>query len=385
MTSRTSPSVPASTGVLVVGGGLSGLHSAWRLAEAGIDCVLLEARDRLGGRVLSEPGGQSGTDTGYDLGPAWFWPGQSRMETLVAGLGLQAFPQYDRGDLVFENPNGQVAHYPGIAMMGGSLRLAGGLGQMIDALAAKLPALRLFTGKRLTALRRTAQGLVATIADRDGHEHAMTCERVLLALPPRLVATQIACDPALPPALLSQLAAIPTWMAGHAKVIALYDRPFWRDEGLSGDASSRRGPLMEIHDASPAPVSTGEHETGALFGFVGIPAAHRAGRDSELLAATREQLARLFGKAAGEPLQLLYKDWATEPYTAVPADADPPPAHPAYGLPPAAAGLWDGRLILSGTETASEHGGFLEGALEASETSLRRLLPATTAASQQAR
>lgn len=57
----------------------------------------------------------------------------------------------------------------------------------------------------------------------------------------------------------------PTWMAGHAKVVAIYERPFWRDSGLSGFVSSRVGPLQEIHDASP------EAGSGALFGFLGIP------------------------------------------------------------------------------------------------------------------
>ncbi len=38
-------------------------------------------------------------------------------------------------------------------------------------------------------------------------------------------------------------------MAGHAKVVALYERPFWREQGLSGDAISHCGTLAEIHDA----------------------------------------------------------------------------------------------------------------------------------------
>ncbi|MEM1154111.1 MAG: hypothetical protein AAGI44_08210 [Pseudomonadota bacterium] len=49
-----------------------------------------------------------------------------------------------------------------------------------------------------------------------------------------------------------ELGGVPTWMAGQAKVVAVYESPFWRDSGFSGDAMSRKGPLIEIHDASPA-------------------------------------------------------------------------------------------------------------------------------------
>jgi monoamine oxidase len=41
--------------------------------------------------------------------------------------------------------------------------------------------------------------------------------------------------------------------------------------------------------------------------------------------------------------------------------------HPTYGLPPDLTGLWDGCLHFGSTETASCHGGYLEGALDASE------------------
>ncbi len=46
--------------------------------------------------------------------------------------------------------------------------------------------------------------------------------------------------------------AIPAWMAGYVKVLAVCKAPFWRDVCLSADAMSCHGPLMEIHDASPA-------------------------------------------------------------------------------------------------------------------------------------
>ncbi|MEQ1848630.1 MAG: NAD(P)-binding protein, partial [Nitrospira sp.] len=77
------------TSVAIVGGGLAGLYAARRLHTLGIGFQLFEARDRLGGRILSaNDSGQSSHD-GFDLGPSWFWPGMQRgMAALVAELGL---------------------------------------------------------------------------------------------------------------------------------------------------------------------------------------------------------------------------------------------------------------------------------------------------------
>ncbi|MFT7578928.1 MAG: monoamine oxidase, partial [Myxococcota bacterium] len=78
---------------------------------------------------------------------------------------------------------------------------------------------------------------------------------------------------------------------------------------------------------------------------------------------------------AGNPLRLVVKDWALEPETATELDQTPPRGHPAYGLPPRLQNLCDGKLLLGSTEVGTQHGGFLEGALEAAERCLRQLTP----------
>ncbi len=97
------------TDVLIAGGGLAGLYLAYQLEQAGIDYLLVEARSRLGGRVLSLPSrGSDGQSDQYDLGPAWFWPGQPRLMRLVNELDVSVFPQYSDGNLVFQDPDGTV-------------------------------------------------------------------------------------------------------------------------------------------------------------------------------------------------------------------------------------------------------------------------------------
>ena len=344
--------------VVIVGGGLCGLRLASLLQQAGREWQLLEARDRIGGRVLSPK--EAGT--AIDLGPAWFWPGQPRMAALAQDLGLQVFEQYATGMSRFEDAQGRIAQQSGFASMEGALRIASGMGAITDALTASLPQDRLHTARHVTKLRREGDRVIVESNTQAG----ISTRHVVLALPPRLMAA-ITCSPALPAATLQAMQAVPTWMAGQAKAVALYDCPFWRGDGLSGDAFSQRGPMVEIHDATP-PQGGG----GALFGFIGVPPAQRAD-EGALREACVAQFVRLFGPAAGNPVSVILKDWAQDPATATAADLAPLHSHPRYGALPSPGAVWEGALHFSGTETSPAFGGFLEGALEAAEADMAAL------------
>lgn len=346
------------TDTLIIGGGLSGLRLADLMQQAGQEYVLVEARDRLGGRILSA----TACNTAFDLGPAWFWPGQPRIAALINRFGLEIFDQYSSGNFRFENAQGTIAEGRAAGSMQGSLRLSGGMGELTEALASTLHGHRILLEHKLVSLHLQAGEVMANFAGKP----AITARRVVLAVPPR-VALELSFSPALPAQAIQTLSEIPTWMAGQAKAIAVYDRPFWRDAGLSGDAMSHIGPMVEIHDASPK-----EGGPFALFGFIGVPADKRT--DQPLLRqAVIDQLARLFGPGAPDPQQVLIKDWATDPQTAVGADLKPLHGHPRYGLPTTVRNIWGGNLVFSGTETATEFGGFLEGALEAAEYAFHTL------------
>ncbi len=359
---------PQSIDVTVVGGGLSGLHTASELHARGLTVRVLEARERLGGRILSEVEQHAA----FDLGPAWFWPHQKRMRALVADVGLteDVFPQYDRGDALFEADRYRVQRGIAGISMAGSLRLSGGLTRLIDRVAERLPQQAVTLGARVTRVQLDGDRLETTWTEGDTL-HALTSRFVVLALPPRLVASAIETVPPLGTTRRAQLAGINTWMAGHAKVVTLYERPFWRERGFSGDVISRVGPLHEIHDASPS--GGGPH---ALFGFVGVPAPIRQKHRDELLSAATEQLVRLFGDEAAQPFAQLHKDWAAERYTATPDDFDMGAAHSFTSLEPTSETTWGHRLLWSGSETAGaeeRNNGYLEGALQASERTVHAI------------
>lgn len=343
---------------LIVGGGLSGLALAERLESQGRDYVLLEARPRFGGRIMTHH-----LDDGYfDMGPAWFWPGQPRIVALIDRLGLTKFDQFADGVLSFEDERGWVQRGQGFSSMQGSWRLKGGLAALTDALASRLPDDRKRLNAPVVKLAMSGDQCTATLATGE----YITADEVILALPPR-IAADIAFSPALPANATQAMTGIATWMAGQAKAVAVYDTPFWRGQGLSGDAMSRKGPMVEIHDASPL-----EGGPYALFGFIGVPPQGRG--DEELLRQhLKAQLIRLFGPEAAEPEQLYFKDWAFDPYTATDADKAPLYAHPTYGLPHAMTNLWNEKLHFAGTEVAPAFGGYIEGALEAAENALNTL------------
>ena len=376
-----------TTRIAIVGAGLSGLYAAYLLEQQGIkDYVLLEARDTLGGRIASasapgQPTPEAATDAEkldrFDLGPTWFWPGyQHQLGRLVSDLGLQSFEQHETGDTVVErSPHEPPARVRGYVNSPASMRLVGGMGALTDALHRRLDATRVHTGQAVLRLRSTPQHVELDSEDvhcDQSHTTTWRAEHVLLALPPRLVDHRIEFEPALPPALAQQWQATVTWMAPHAKYIAVYDTPFWREQGLSGDARSAIGPLGEIHDASMPGGSA------ALFGFLGVPAHIRKSvTEDKLRAHCRAQFGRLFGSEAAAPKAEFIKDWALDPYTATAADLQSTGQHAEAPAATASTGPWSGRLTGIASEWSPQFPGYVAGAIEAASLGVEALRVAT--------
>ena len=160
-------------------------------------------------------------------------------------------------------------------------------------------------------------------------------------------------------------------MAPHAKYVAVYDAPFWQKQGLSGAARSAQGPMVEIHDASDVSVLGG---SGALFGFIGVPASARQSISEELLKLhCRVQLVRLFGAEAENPKREYLKDWAQEPLTATAADVSADGQHASAPMSEATSGVWKNCLIGIGSEWSMQFSGYLAGAIDAASIGVKNL------------
>ncbi len=370
-----------ATRIAIVGAGVAGLYAASLLEQQGMhDYVVLEARTRPGGRILSAslsptPGAvdtiASGDRDRFDLGPTWFWPAlQPELDALVTQLGLARFPQHESGDMVAERSLHEgPMRMRGYATSPQSMRLVGGMAALTDALRRQLPPSRLALGTRVRQMRRAESHVELSAEDAQGRLVTYRAESVLLAVPPRLALATIDFSPALPEPLAREWRHTATWMAAHAKYVAVYDAPFWRERGLSGEARSACGPLVEIHDAS----MPGGH--AALFGFFGIAAsARRRLSDDALREHCRAQFTRLFGEPAARPRDEFVKDWSADALTAIAEDLDGPAGHAAAPAATAGAGVWRNALIGIASEWSAQFPGYVAGAIEAASAGLRTAL-----------
>lgn len=345
--------------IAIIGAGLTGLSAARTLVQAGQPFTLYEARERVGGRVLSK----TIQGISVDLGPAWIWPDQQpRLTQPLDELRLSRTPQYENGMFIYEDGLSlRRFEYP--KRYDTAQRLIGGIGRLVQALVSDLP-------EDAIRLNHPIRGLTATKSGVELQTRSEThsARAAIVALPPRL-AGQLTLTPPPPESLRDTLVHTPTWMAAHAKFICVYDRPFWREEGLSGTVLSQPGPLQEVVDQSPGPDGP-----GVLVGFVGWSARKRAAQGSALRGAVLDQLQRAFGERAAEPLETQLKDWSTDPYTATEPDTQPLRQHPAYGAPALSQSWANGRLQIASAETSSVSGGLIEGAILAGAAAARALL-----------
>src|SRR5919106_5664681 len=98
--------------VVVVGAGLAGLTAARELSGAGLDVRVLEARDRVGGRTLSQAVGEHPEDI-VEVGGQWVGPTQHEVLALARELGIETYPTHIQGRNLFESPSGKVKRYRG--------------------------------------------------------------------------------------------------------------------------------------------------------------------------------------------------------------------------------------------------------------------------------
>lgn len=232
-------------------------------------------------------------------------------------------------------------------------RVKGGMQQLSLRLAEPLAgSLRLNTP--VLAVEQDDRGV--TLRTASG---ALRARLAIVAVPPAL-AHEIAWSPALPTARQVLHAEVP--MGSVIKCVAAYPRPFWRAQGLSGEAVSRTGPLRMVFDDS-----SHDGKFAALVGFVlgdAVPdfaALALAARRDAVVAA----LVGFFGPEAAAPTDYVDHDWKAETWSRGCYAAVMPPG--VLSRVGDALRAPCGRVHFAGTETATRWVGYLDGAIEAGE------------------
>jgi monoamine oxidase len=441
--------------LVVIGAGLAGLSAARAAAAAGASVVVVEARDRVGGRVLNE---EIGGGEIVEVGGQWIGPTQDRLAALASELGVATFPTHGAGDNVIEY-GGRLRRYrgtiprinpvvlldveraqrrlnrmarrvpldapweaPGAAALDGQTaatwmrrNLATKAGRMllelgIEAVWAAQPedmsllhvlfyihsagSLQMlfdteggaqqdrFVGgsQRIPLLMAEQLGrenvlLEAPVRAIRRAEHGVTVEadgatvrarRAVVAVAPTL-AGRIAYDPPLPGFRDQLTQRMP--LGTVAKCMAIFDEPFWRAEGLSGQGTSDTGPVKLTFDNSPPTGSP-----GVLLGFLEGRRARELGRlrPEQRRAAVVDCFARLFGPRAARPDAYVERLWAEEEWSRGCYGCHMPTgAWTAYG---AALREPIGPLHWAGAEYATVWNGYMDGAVRSGEAAARAVL-----------
>ncbi|HQR06940.1 MAG TPA: flavin monoamine oxidase family protein [Gemmatales bacterium] len=441
------------TDVVVVGAGMAGLRSAQLMRQKGVTVEVLEARNRVGGRIYTTQVG--GTD--FDLGGQWVGPQQTRLLRLASDQGVKTYPQYHMGKKLLRwqgklrRFQGEVPWLSPLAMYelwrlerftkksakqippdapwntpkagewdgktletwkqhffrskGAKLfldivsravctaepnelsllyflsylrwgeglnclvsipkgaqqdRFVGGVQPLCRRIADELGQ-QLHLESPVLSISQTGHGVV--VRSKTGDYQA---RRVIVTIPP-ILAGEITYDPPLP--LQRQELAKQMPMGSVIKYVAVYDRPFWRNKGFSGEAFSDTGPCVTTFDGC---TSTG---TPALVTFSdGAVAREYASRTPEQRKqAVLGQFAEFFGHEATQPVAFAEQNWLAETwsrgcYAGIMGPGVMTRFGPALSTP-------NGRIHWAGTETATQWMGYIEGALQSAERVTEEVLP----------
>ncbi len=332
--------------IIIIGAGLSGLSAAHLLKKENVKFLILEARERLGGRIFTE---KTATQDNLDMGATWFGFKHEHLRKLLDELKIGYFPQYNEGEsiLVF-NSMSPPHHFRVDNSAPPSYRIANGSKALIEKLAEGLDE------------KIKTEITVTDLTDRDDHIEITTTDghfkanKVILTLPPRLAKENIKFYPPLDVDLQKAMHTTPTWMADAIKFGLTFKSPFWRESGKSGMVISQIAPVLEVYDHNNY-----NNDQFALVGFINpkLRSYEFAERKKQIISYLTDYL----GVEVGNYLKYVEKDWSLDLNTAV--EKNKMNMQPFYGNPIFKKPTMKGKLFCAGTETSAHYGGYMEGAV----------------------
>lgn len=335
--------------ITIIGAGLTGLLIAYRLEKLGFQVSIIEARERVGGRIHTV---KSSRNTPIEMGATWFGNQHTHLKALLQEFSLPYFEQYMQGTAFFEALSTAPAQAVQIPQDAPSYRVSGGTSTMINTLCAQLQKTKIYLGERLQSLVFEKDKVQVSTQSQ-----TLDTDILISTLPPALLIHTIDISPALPEALREVALQTHTWMQDSTKVALSYSRPFWKEKNYSGTLFSNVGPITEFYDHSDS-----TETYFALCGFMGGGYAQCS--KEERKAKVIAQLVRVFGEEASHYLSYEETIWAEETFTKSKAQENfSVYPHQNNGHEVFSKSYFNQRLWLAGTETSSTCPGYMEGAI----------------------
>jgi monoamine oxidase len=343
--------------VIIIGAGLSGLLTGYRLKKQGIPFKILEARNRVGGRVNTVYGSM---DTAVEMGATWFTPQHKHLKRLLEELGVGYFEQYMDSTLFYEASPSAPAQSMAMPQQPPSYRIEGGSSHLIQSLLQQLDVEDVILNQSVLEIK-FKKNRVQVIANK-----AFEGSKVVLAIPPKLWSKKILFEPKLPNNVMDVATETQTWMEESIKIALIYERPFWGKGLGSGTLFSNAGPITEFYDhCNP------DRTKYALCGF--INSQFKSLSQADRRAAVIDQVSRVYGAQALGFIDYKECAWSEEEHT-FEASNDVLQPHQNNGNPIFNAPLFNNRLFISSAEAALEFPGYMEGAVYAGEQTAEKII-----------
>lgn len=347
------------TEILIIGAGLAGLVAAWELNKQGREVLVVEARNRLGGRIHTA---DQESNRPIELGATWLGSKHTHLSQLLEKLELDTFEQIIGDKVIYEAISTSPPYLASLPPNPEpSLRIVGGSIELINKLAEKLDTKSILLNTKINSISSSNDQLEAT-----SDNVKIRCSKVISTLPPNLLVNTIKFQPQLPANLIAIAKQTHTWMGESIKIALRYSEPFWRKEKSTGTIMSNVGPIPEMYDHSNA-----EETHFSLMGFLN-GAFHSLTREQRL-ELVKNQLKKYYGNDVDQLISYHETVWRNEQCSYYPNESHVLP-HENNGNPIFGKAYLDKNLFLAGTETAAHYPGYMEGAVYSGLDVCKRLL-----------
>ena len=333
--------------ILIIGGGISGIYLGYKLKNAGFSIKILEANNRIGGRIFTK----KIDETKIELGATWLWRYNKELLNLCRELNISLFEQNMNGDALFEATSTNLPQRFSVPKNQEiSYRIVGGTASILEKLAQDFSDDELQVNQKVISINDDKASIKVITENSD-----FIADVVISTIPPQLLVNSVEFTSELDSNLIQIANNTHTWMKDSIKFAIVYETPFWKESGLSGVGFSNIGPFTEVYDHSDF-----ENNHFALMGFLNgdLVLETKQYREEKI----KEQLFKFFGEHSKNYLSYQEKVWSDDNLLSIKNDTFISPhfnnGHQIYQQKHI-----NGKFIIAGSETSPSYGGYMEGAI----------------------